>query len=1282
MKLWKSPILYIGILLVIGVLAALIAPHVISWDSYRADIEDYGRKLTGRKVTIGGPIAVSLFPWPDIKLSGVRVANPEGAATPDFMQAESIEVSMTLAGLASGQFRVETINVVKPEFWVERMATAHGNWEFDPAIDLLGDEVGNHFRLDQIAISDATVHLIESWRGGAATFEKVNATIAGAEIRGPWRVRGSGDYLGRTLDISLNTGIWKAGDPFKFGLRLSPADGSGLDYVLDGANTGERFEGSLRIQPATAVDGKEDTEGNLRPLVFNSRITADFDTINLDKIEIAPRDSDGANLLAGSASIVLGKEIKLSSDLSATRFDLDEVAGAQLRTLVREGNSLEALQTLVDSLPESLEAAVRVKVVSLVAGGQPLENAYANLHAGSGTIRIDELSAELPGQAEGLFSGVFAATDKGPQLAGDLAFEAFNLRDFVTWLAAEKKDEIAKAWTGSRGLFKLEGRIDAAGDAVRLTNARFQVDDTLGSGSATIKAGQNSWAEFDLKAGTIDFDTFAPQGVRMFSQDGASSWQQIASLIAPVIPDSLTLKIAADKIRLNGTEANQVVLDTSSNASGISIDTLKISGLGDAAVDATGEIRFGSNGPAGKGKASIKAQDPRGLLRLAGLIPIDSDPDWAASLGASDVQLGVSFTPGEGGPATVASVSGKSGALTIEGQAQLKNTLDWHAGALDGSLAIESPSSKAIAELAGLSPVGEGEEPGKLDAKFSGSLQDNLQTDINVTVFGAEITQQGAVKLANGAWESSGRVAVNAERSAKFIGALGLVANADTLLAAESDYQFKDNVLALPAIKALWQNEAITGKATLSGGDSISGEFETSQADLPSGLGALFLPWDGQVPDPETSFSASLPFGLTGEIWVKPKKLRLFGSYVMTESQIGVVANADGKRIVVYGAAPTGGKVSIEVATRPKEQGFILDGKIEMPLDLSSLVTVEDGKPVASGIGNISAKFSGEGRSPAAALTALKGSGSYGIDHLKLERVDPAAFLSSVPGAKNAEDVRAAIGRLVAGGTLDLGAVDGPVTVVDGVAAFMPLKISSSSSDVELRPLLEVATGSVDIDIQLSLKASQALPVVNISYSGTPGALVRTVDSGALESQLGMQVLRSAMQELEAVQQEQKRILEEEARQAKIDAERLAAWEAHRKELQRRQSELKVFARAREEDERQYALWISDLGRQAKAEMAFRARQFRQQKQVRQQLEKVEKDSLATEPPLTDAPPTAVKPSPPSKPKAKPKAAQAPPEKPFVPLVLVPPAEPPTAPPPEQKPKGILDLIFRDNNKQ
>ena len=54
MSIWRSPILYIGALIVLLVGGALCAPFMIDWNGYRTKLEAYGQNLSGRAVVIDG----------------------------------------------------------------------------------------------------------------------------------------------------------------------------------------------------------------------------------------------------------------------------------------------------------------------------------------------------------------------------------------------------------------------------------------------------------------------------------------------------------------------------------------------------------------------------------------------------------------------------------------------------------------------------------------------------------------------------------------------------------------------------------------------------------------------------------------------------------------------------------------------------------------------------------------------------------------------------------------------------------------------------------------------------------------------------------------------------------------------------------------------------------------------------------------------------------------------------------------------------------------------------
>jgi hypothetical protein len=111
-----------------------------------------------------------------------------------------------------------------------------------------------------------------------------------------------------------------------------------------------------------------------------------------------------------------------------------------------------------------------------------------------------------------------------------------------------------------------------------------------------------------------------------------------------------------------------------------------------------------------------------------------------------------------------------------------------------------------------------------------------------------------------------------------------------------------------------------------------------------------------------------------------------------------------------------------------------------------------------------------------------------------------------------------------------------------------------------LKPVIELATGTVELGISLKLKALPDLPKMEISYSGPPSQLVMAEDASALSSFLGFKVLAQGVGDLEKLQAEQQRLAVEEEKMHKEDQEKLAAFYAQKVELRLRLRELRVQA--------------------------------------------------------------------------------------------------------------------------
>ncbi|HTN98846.1 MAG TPA: hypothetical protein VL101_17855, partial [Nordella sp.] len=822
---------------------------------------------------------------------------------------------------------------------------------------------------------------------------------------GPWRLRGGAAYRDRPIELAVNTGIWTPDTPFKFGFRIGSADGSGLVYQFDGANDGSHVTGGLRVQPAASVDGRSDAEGQLRPLVMTAQVTSDFDTVALDKIEISPRDttSEGANLLSGSAEITLGANVSLKTDLRATRFDLDQVAGAKAKSLLREGGGLALLENTLGLMPDDVDIDATLGVTSLVVGGEPLENAKLALEVTQEAIKIKELSAGMPGQARGLFTGTFVVTDSGPQLAGDLAGEAGNLRDFVSWVWPEGRGDIARIWTGSRGRLKLQTRFDATYGRLRLQELKYQIDESQGSGGLTIGFDERPSLDIRLDASALDIDRFVPNGL------GSGSWLDTGGLLAQwAVGNDLRLTLQSGETLLNGVDARDVAIDIAALNGKIDLKTVEIGNVGEARLDITGLLTPTATGQQGSISTGVTAKDPRSLLQLLGLLPKDESPVWADALGQTELTITTDLKPDEEGQSATFRITGKSGDLDIEATLAAAGQGDLLASEISADFTLRSATGAGLLKLAGLRPVTVPAGAAKLSGTLTGSLANGLVADLQGDAFGAKGQFQGKFLRSDNVLTGTGRIGLFAERPGDVFAAAGITNYAGGAFSVESDVEVALPRIALPHVQGFAAGAPLSGTLSLDGGNRLKGEFSTGSVSFARLFDLVFMPWDGRALDIELPFALEPPRGLSGELWIKPAALEISSGLTVKETQIGISASAEEVRLAAFGKSELGGDVAIEIGAKPQGGGKVLDGRLVMPIDLGRSLKDAAGNPVAKGLAKLSVKVSGSGRTPGAVLASLSGSGSYDISGLEVANIDPERFVELARNATTGEELKIA----------------------------------------------------------------------------------------------------------------------------------------------------------------------------------------------------------------------------------------------------------------------------------
>ena len=110
-KVIKITSVIIGAIAALLILAAVIAPFLIDSDTYRKEIARYVEETTGRTLTIGDDMELSLFPWIGFKLGAVTLENREGFSPRIFASLEQASVKVKLMPLLEQRVEVDKITL-------------------------------------------------------------------------------------------------------------------------------------------------------------------------------------------------------------------------------------------------------------------------------------------------------------------------------------------------------------------------------------------------------------------------------------------------------------------------------------------------------------------------------------------------------------------------------------------------------------------------------------------------------------------------------------------------------------------------------------------------------------------------------------------------------------------------------------------------------------------------------------------------------------------------------------------------------------------------------------------------------------------------------------------------------------------------------------------------------------------------------------------------------------------------------------------------------------------
>lgn len=464
----KRVLLIVSGIAALLIIAAFSVPFFIPKSVYKNQIENAATNALQRDVTLAGDVKISVFPRISASVEQVSVANPDGFATPNMIEAGALRGSVKWMPLLSRRVDVQEIAFVDADVFLQRKADGNTNWEFASSKEASPPPEGTNGSFDagieSAILKNASLTFQDDQSGETYKLSELDLEASLRGMDQPLSATASGRFQEQAFTVD----IWL--DAPEALTRNLPAQAR-LDLASDLANI--KYDGSVQLGDAPSLNGTFET------------VVADLAALTQQfELDVPARSALGRLQVAGKASGALDSpsltELKLTHDS-----DLLSASYEGSVSLNGDGTVAGTLSIASDRMRDLLSAAA----IEL-APGDTLQT-FAVSGTANGTFKsvmVNNLNLSLDalrgtGQAR---IDVSATT---PRIIGDLSVPALDLTPFMGEPDPEKTNQGIQPWSDETlelsGLKSVNANLSlevgslTIGD-VELTDAVMDVDLTDG----------------------------------------------------------------------------------------------------------------------------------------------------------------------------------------------------------------------------------------------------------------------------------------------------------------------------------------------------------------------------------------------------------------------------------------------------------------------------------------------------------------------------------------------------------------------------------------------------------------------------------------------------------------------------------------------------------------------------------------------------------------------------------------------------------------------------------
>lgn len=1033
----------VGVLAIILLGGAFIAPHFVRWSDYRLRMEELASDVLGTPVTVRGDIEFSLLPQPRLAFSNVLVGSPEEPAA----TVDSVEAEFSLMEFLRDNYTMTRLVLRGPvvDFTIDE------NGLFGSGVTLAEGSGG--VALGQTSIENGTFRLSDRRRGEFYSLDAVNGELRLSSFSGPLSFQGSGRYGQENYALRINAGASDANGDARVSLFVQPRSG---DFSLSAeglftAGMAPKFDGGLIFrQKPQAAEAAAEIRGDL---VFESKMTGSTDRIVFPGYVLQPDENRAGTRLTGAASIQLGQRLEFDAVISGGVFSLPpRDAGEDASTLPYEAVRLLA-ELPAPPIPP-LPGRIGVDLAEMGLRGFSLRNVRLDATSDGSAWDVEQFIATLPGETQLRANGQLSAESGRPAFRGRVALDSRRLDGLAALWRKPAKDNPLFNQPGA-----LSGALMLGADALGLSNGMVSLAGR--SHRLEIRLGFGAEKRLDLIG---NFEALDARGSAMLA--GLLPAFDSDPVFGVSFPEG-SFSLAAKAMTVLGLAGEQLVAEGQWRQGRIEFSRLSASDWGGLGFDASLVAGGTLAAPDLSGSGRLRANSGEAPALLALYDRLGVPPGWRAALSrALPAELLVELMAPDDAGAQEASIAGTLGAGALNLRADLGGGLARLTTA--PLLAIGGLESTDIAGLTrqlglGETPLFSGEGSMLASFSFDGAPANSLESAITLSLGEESLSFAGNLSaLEQGDIQGTGRLDMRLNDAGGLARIAGL---ADlTLPAAQgrADIHFEGlRLLRATGIEGNSQGSAFTGELSLTRlGEmaAVAGALELDRVSAEGLASMLFGPaalvgGDGLWPQGPLAHEAHARAS-RGNIAVTAGAIEAGG--VERLGRTGFELGWDETRMRLTRLEAEAGEARLGLDLTLCCAGPLAERTISGRVTLADMPLPTLAPPAVSDAldGQLSGglRFEGTGASLADVLGVLAGEGNFTLADLALRRLSPNIFpaVARLEGVLDMapEDLGTVMELALQQGSFTAPAATGAFNIAGGVARIANLIIEGEGGQL------------------------------------------------------------------------------------------------------------------------------------------------------------------------------------------------------------------------------------------